>query len=290
MYKIPPMPTTQNKTRYTETLKDGTSFEMIHIQGGSFEMGNAEEDPMDREQPVHLVSVPSFFLSPFLVTQELWEAVMDNNPSEFQGKRRPVEMVSWNDCQEFLGKLNQETGKSYRLPTESEWEFAACGGTESEGYLYAGSDKLKQVGWYVGNSADGTKPVGLKMPNELGLYDMSGNLWEWCEDDWHDEYRGAPTNGSAWIDQRMVEQENASPSAKNWLKKIFGGAKDVPEPPAQVYERGSDRVLRGGSWSHDARACRVSIRSSYGPEGRYLNIGFRLSCSPQSAGGQPDRD
>lgn len=266
---------TQEQTRYTETLKDGTRFEMIQIEGGPYQMGNAEKDASDEEKPVHRVTVPSFSCGKYLVTQELWKAVMGENPSHFQGKDRPVDSVSWEDVQDFLAKLRAETGKPYRLPTEAEWEFAARGGIHSEGYLYAGSDKLSQVGWYGENSPDGAQPVGLKLPNELGLYDMSGNLWEWCEDDWHNTYHRAPQDGSAWIDWE---------DTRTFLGKLFNKAKEPLQTASTKSRKGSFRVLRGGYWYDDARLCGVSFRFFNRPEGRYPNVGFRLACSLQSVG------
>ena len=176
---------------------------------------------------------------------------MGDNPSFFKGKQRPVERVSWEDAQIFIKKLNGITGKHFRLPSEGEWEYAARGGPHKSPYRYAGSDKLKEVGWFASNSHGETKPVGLKAPNELGLYDMSGNVWEWCEDDWHVDYQKAPDNGSAWID---------SP------------------------DRGSLRVNRGGGYFDDAQGCRVSSRDFNTPSYRYRDLGFRLALSLQSVG------
>lgn len=135
-----------------------------------------------REKPAHQVLVSGFWMGKYPVTQRLWQAVMKNNPSNFTGERRPVEQVSWNDAQEFLARLNQLTEKKFRLPTGAEWEYAARGGRFSQGYKYAGSDRANQVAWHEENSQDKTHEVGLLLPNELGLCDMSGNVWEWCGD------------------------------------------------------------------------------------------------------------
>ena len=175
---------------------------------------------------------------------------MKDNPSFFTGDSRPVETVSWEDAQAFIQKLNELTGKVYRLPAEAEWEYAARGGQHSKGYKYAGSNKLKEVGWYRENSHVETKAVGLKYSNELGLYDMSGNVWEWVEDQWHGNYEGAPTDGSAWVDK----------------------------------EEGTSRVLRGGSWSNDPEYCRCTSRITITPELRYDFIGLRLVLPLQSVG------
>lgn len=240
----------QRLTSIVEQLSEDISFEMIGVEGGPFKMGNAEEDAFDHELPVHEVGIENFYLGKFPLTQDIWKKVMGTNPSSFEGNDRPVETVSWNDVQEFLQKLNEQTGKKYRLPTEAEWEYAARGGKYSEEYLYAGSDKLKEVGWYIENEGNETRAVGQKMANELGLYDMNGNVWEWVEDQWHDDYKGAPVDGSAWVD----------------------------------LEKGSSRVVRGGGYGYDARDCRVSDRANLRPYGRSSNIGFRLALSFESAG------
>ncbi len=224
------------------TPKPFPDLEMIPVRGSIFKMGGGDEEAYDDEKPVHPVTVGDFAIAKYPVTQRLWEAVMGNNPSNFKGKRRPVERVSWNDAQDFIKKLNQLTGESYRLPTEAEWEYAARGGRESQNYKYAGGNKLKEVGWFRDNSHGETKTVGLKDPNELGLYDMSGNVYEWVEDQWHNNYEGAPSDGSAWVDQ----------------------------------SEGANRVLRGGSWLNYPRGCRVSDRGSFGREGRDDDVGFRL--------------
>ena len=235
------------KKNFTEKLSEAVSFELIYVEGGSFMMGGQDDEVRDNEKPVHKVTLPGFYIGQYQVTQLLWKAVMgiENNPSRFQGDDLPVEMVSWNDTQSFLEKLISLTGKPYRLLSESEWEYAARGGQKSQEYKYAGSNKLKEVGWYYGNSYGATKPVGLKNPNELGIYDMSGNVREWVEDQWHSNYDGAPDDGSAWVD------------------------------------RGKDafRVIRGGSWLSDARDCRVAYRSDWHPAIRDDDIGFRLGLS-----------
>ena len=228
---------------HTETLETGPSFDMIWVEGGAFQMGGTDENASDREIPIHQVNVPSFYIGKYPVTQELWEAIMGNNRSGFEGPQHPVDSVSWNDAKEFIQQLNRQSSQSYRLPTEAEWEFAARGGIHTEEYLYSGSDKLSEVGWYVQNSGSQTQPVGQLLENELGLFDMSGNVLEWCEDDFHDNYEGAPVDGSAWIDRP---------------------------------ERAGGRVLRGGDWGSRARNCRVSSRTRGGPGGRNRFVGFRL--------------
>jgi formylglycine-generating enzyme required for sulfatase activity len=225
----------------TETVK-GVTFEMVNVEGGTFMMGCTSEqgqDCSDNENPVHQVTISSYYIGKFEVTQSLWQAVMGSNPSNFKGSNLPVENVSWDDIQTFIRKLNSLTGHTYRLPTEAEWEYAARGGNKSNGYTYSGSNNLDQVAWYSDNSGSTTHSVGTKQPNELGIYDMSGNVWEWCQD-WY----GAYTSGS---------QTNPTGASSS-----------------------SIRVLRGGSWYSNARSCRVSRRGSDDPGGRYINDGFRL--------------
>ncbi len=203
--------------------------DMVYVEGGTFTMGATAEqgsDAEDDEKPAHQVTLSSFYICKHEVTQEEWEAVMGSNPSEFKGKRRPVENVSWEDCQTFISKLNSITGKHYRLPTEAEWEYAARGGSRSQGYKYSGSNNLGNVAWdsYYGDFK--THEVMTKSPNELGLYDMSGNVWEWCSD-WYDSkyYASSP---------------NINPK----------GASSGPY----------HRVKRGGSWFYGLRSCCVSNR------------------------------
>ena len=224
-------------------------LDLVFVEGGSFTMGDNESE-YDFEKPAHRVEVSSFYIGQYPVTQRLWQAVMGNNPSEFQGERRPVEQVSWDDTQFFIEKLNSETGKTFRLPTEAQWEYAARGGRYSQGYTYSGSDKLKQVGWYNENSNGETHDVGLLLANELDIYDLSGNVWEWCEDDYHRNYAGALEDGSAWI--------------------------DMP--------RGEGRVLRGGGYYFEAFGCRPTYRNGDHPGVCSSGVGFRLVLPCQSVG------
>ncbi len=216
-------------------------------------MGSEAREAFIREKPIHEVSLASFWMGQYPVTQRLWEAVMGTNPSFFKGWDRPVEQVSWEDCQEFLKKLNEQTGKIYRLPTEAEWEYAARGGQKSQGFTYSGSNKLKEVGWYSRNSHGETKVVGQKIPNELGIYDMSGNVWEWCEDWFSDKY---------------------------YQEFVDGGLVENPKGP----ENGSSRVFRGGGWGNTPQSCRVACRSNWPPGYRRNYLGFRLAMSLQSVG------
>ncbi|MBD5259866.1 MAG: SUMF1/EgtB/PvdO family nonheme iron enzyme [Bacteroides sp.] len=214
---------------------NGVSFEMVRVDGGSFMMGSYNGD--SDEQPVHSETVSTFYIGKTEVTQALWTAVMGSNPSYFKGPNLPVEMVSWNDCQEFIDRLNRITGKNFRLPTESEWEYAARGGNRSRGYDYSGSNNLQSVGWYDGNSGGSTHPVGSKLDNELGLYDMSGNVYEWTSDLWSSNYSSYRNGGSS----------------------------------------GSDRVNRGGGYNNSARSCRSANRGNNDSGGRYRDLGFRLA-------------
>ncbi len=227
-------------------------FRLVLVEGGVFRMGSdktTDPDAYGDEAPPHDVRVASFYLGEYPVTQELWQAVMgeDNAPFYFTGARRPAEQVSWNDAQAFIEKLSRETSQPIRLPTEAEWEYAARGGGYNRGYQYAGSDRLKEACWFGKNSHDETKPAGRRAPNELGLYDLSGNVWEWCEDQWHSDYKNAPDDGSAWVDRGQ----------------------------------GSPRVYRGGSWDFSPQYCRVAYRGYWSPGLGFNFLGFRLAVSLQ---------
>ncbi|MDD6782935.1 MAG: bifunctional serine/threonine-protein kinase/formylglycine-generating enzyme family protein [Prevotellaceae bacterium] len=219
-------------------------FVMKFVEGGTFTMGSTPEQQGfdDDEKPTHQVTLSSYYIGEIEVTQALWTAVMGNNPSYFKGENNPVEKVSWNDCQKFIKKLNSLTGKNFRFPTESEWEYAARGGNKSKGYQYSGSNNIDDVAWYDDNSGSKTHPVKTKQPNELGIYDMSGNVWEWCYD-WKGDY--------------------SSDSQVN------------PQGPFS----GFYRVDRGGSWLGSAEGCRSADRGNDAPGNRYSNLGLRLVLS-----------
>ncbi|MDR1728893.1 MAG: formylglycine-generating enzyme family protein [Acidobacteriota bacterium] len=191
------------------TIKDDvTGMELVFVKGGTFTMGCTSEqggDCDEDESPAHPETVEDFYIGKHEVTQAQWRAVMGNNPSYFKGDDLPVEQVSWDDVQEFIRRLNAQTGKNYRLPTEAEWEYAARGGSRSRGYKYSGSNAVGDVAWYGENSGMMTHPVGTKNANELGLYDMSGNVWEWTGDYYNSNYsrsRSGPLRvfrGGCWI-------------------------------------------------------------------------------------------
>lgn len=235
------------------SIPSGPVLKLVYVQGGKFMMGSDAKNAFDLEKPAHPVRLSDFYLGKFPVTQEVWQVVMGDNPSDFKGERRPVENVSWQDAQEFLARLSQQTGRAFRLPTEAEWEYAARGGKHSQGYIYAGSDRLKQVGWYNENSGSETHAVGLLYDNELGLYDMSGNVWEWCQDWFSKEY---------------------------YAECYQQGTVDDPHGT----DTGSRRVLRGGGWFGSPVHCRCVFRSYGQPEDRNRFIGLRLALPFQSAG------
>jgi len=214
----------------------------VFVKGGTFSMGSNESDD---EKPIHSVTVSDFYIGKYEVTQKEWQAVMGSNPSNFKGDDLPVEQVRWDDVQDFIKKLNAKTGKKYRLPTEAEWEYAARGGNKSNGYIYSGSNDLGSVAWYGNNSGSKTHPVGTKQANELGIYDMTGNVWEWCSD-WYDA-------------------------------KYYGSS---PSTNPQGASTGSYRVNRGGGWYNNADYCRVAFRINYTPDYRFSSIGFRMVLTP----------
>ena len=224
---------------------NGVTFKMIAVEGGTFKMGATSEQGSDTrsdERPVHSVTLSDYYIGETEVTQELWDAVMGSNPSRFKGSQKPVEDVSWYDCQTFIKKLNRLTGKNFRLPTEAEWEYAARGGNKSKGCKYSGSNTIGNVAWYEDNSGGETHDVKTKQANELGIYDMSGNVWEWCQD-----YDG---------DYSSSSQTN-------------------PTGPTS----GSHRVYRGCSWYDSAKGCRVSYRNNSVPGSTGSILGLRLSLS-----------
>jgi formylglycine-generating enzyme required for sulfatase activity len=239
---------------------------MILVCGGKFLMGspNTEAKRSDNESPQHLVTVKSFFLGRYPVTQEQWRIVaeaydkvnleLNPSPSRFEGNKHPVEQVSWYDAQEYCDRLAKKTNRPYRLPTEAEWEYACRAGTETP--FYFGSTLSTDLANYDGNRIYGngvksesrqvTTPIDLfDIANAWGFCDMHGNVYEWCQDHWHSDYKGLPKDGSAWL----------------------------------INDSDSSRVVRGGSWFHDPRLCRSSYRDFDNPIARYNSLGFRVSCS-----------
>ena len=216
-------------------------FEMVFVKGGTSTMGCTDDECMDIELPAHQVTVSSFYMGKYEVTQKEWVAVMGSNPSMIKGDNLPVENVSWDDVQVFLTILNAASGKKYRLPTEAEWEYAARGGNTSFGFKYSGSNNLDEVAWYVENSGHKTHPVGTKQPNELGIHDMSGNVYEWCND---------------------------------WVGAYSASAQTNPQGPSN----GSSRIDRGGCYDSNIN-CRVSFREGWKPNFSSFYLGFRLVLS-----------
>ncbi|GHT68811.1 hypothetical protein AGMMS50239_34600 [Bacteroidia bacterium] len=235
----------QSTTTSSNTPRKSYEPEMIFVQGGTFTMGCTSEQGSDcysDEKPAHQVTLSAYYIGKYEVTQKQWQEVMGTNPSYFKGDNLPVEQVSWEDVQDFIVRLNSLTGKNYRLPTEAEWEYAARGGSQSRNTKYSGAYSPDNCAWYSSNSNSKTHPVGTKQANELGIYDMSGNVYEWCSD-WYGAYSSTP-------------QTNPTGATL-----------------------GSGRVYRGGSWGSGAQDVRVPIRNSSTPGLRYSNLGFRLASS-----------
>jgi formylglycine-generating enzyme required for sulfatase activity len=222
-----------------------TGMELILVPADEFEIGSPseEKDRFDYECSAHKVMIKnSFYMGKYPVSQKQWKKIMGKNPSHFKGEDRPVEMVSWNEVQKFVKKLNEKEGTDkYRLPSEAEWEYACRAGSKTKYYFGNEGSKLNEYAWYAENSGSQTHPIGQKKPNSWSLYDMHGNVWEWVQDKWHENYKNSPADGSAW------EDENCS-----------------------------YRVSRGGSWFCDAELCRSTSRFKRDPEKHISNVGFRL--------------
>ena len=233
------------KVNQNLTIRVGNvNFAMVKVSGGTFTMGATSEmtEPWGDEEPTHQVTLSSYYIGETEVTQALWKAVMGSNPSRFKGDDLPVEQVSWNDCQTFISRLNSLTGKNFRLPTEAEWEFAARGGNQSRYTQYSGSSYIEDVAWYKGNSGSKTHPVKTKQPNELGIYDMTGNVYEWCQD---------------------------------WFGSYSSYAQTNPTGASSGYFR----VNRGGGWRYSPRTCRSAYRGYNTPGESNEDFGLRLALS-----------
>ena len=250
---------------FTEELGDGIGLDMVQIPAGSFLMGSPEDEleRYDSEGPQREVTVPTFFMGKYPVTQAQWKAVaalpqvdrkLDSDPSNFKGKNRPVEQVSWYDAMKFCARLSQQTGREYRLPSEAEWEYACRAGTTTP--FYFGETITTDLSNYHGLVSYGRGPKGIyrkettevgsfDAANDFGLYDMHGNVWEWCLDHWHDNYEGAPVDGASWLDSHEA----------------------------------AFRLLRGGSWLDFPGYCHSAYRSGNRPAIRDYNYGFRVVCS-----------
>ena len=239
-YSAKESPIENEQTSFVQRLMDN----MIFVEGGTFMMGKTQDQNVifskEDRTPVHQVTLNSFYISKYEVTQEEWELIMGNNPSLHKGKRRPVEMVSWEDCQIFLDKLNKLSGRRFRLPSEEEWEYAARGGQYGKGFKYAGSNNCNEVGWNNNNSDMTSSDVGMKLPNELGLYDMSGNVLEWCQ---------------------------------NW----YGNYSVDPQSNQNGNEKGEKKVCRGGCFIYGESQCLVSCRNNGNPASTAHYIGLRLA-------------
>lgn len=233
--------TTTTTTSMPTVVRNLLNNDMVFVAGGTFTMGATDDQGSSGidsdERPTHRVTLSSYYICKYEVTQELYRAVMGSNPSHFSGSRKPVEMVSYYDCLEFCRKLSQMTGKKFRLPTEAEWEFAARGGNKSRHYMYSGADQMGPVAWWYDNSNGTTHDVGTKRANELGLYDMSGNVYEWCAD-WHGTY----------------------PSYS------------VTDPTGPT--SGSKRIQRGSCYN--GQYLRTADRASYAPDTKDQYTGFRV--------------
>jgi formylglycine-generating enzyme required for sulfatase activity len=240
-------------------LGNGVTLELVSVDAGRFMMGSPDDEGDDDEHPQHQVILEKFLIGKYAVTNAQWEAVMKTKGSatcdkKFQGDLKPVVGVTWHESRAFCNMLSKQIGKNVRLPTEAEWEYAARGANQSRGFTYSGSNNLDKVGWYKDNSNGLTHPVGQKISNELGIYDMSGNVWEWCLDEWHDSYKNKSekliSNGNKpWSDQDEYSHDNRS------------------------------SLIRGGSCNNIDTNCRPKNRSWKFANSQYINVGFRILLS-----------
>ncbi|MBR8839317.1 MAG: SUMF1/EgtB/PvdO family nonheme iron enzyme [Stigonema ocellatum SAG 48.90 = DSM 106950] len=277
---------------YTEQLGDSITLEMVAIPGGKFMMGSPEGEGYDSEKPQHEVTVQPFFMGKYPVTQAQWRVIaalprvnrdLDPDPSRFKGDNRPVESVSWYDAVEFCARLSRKTGREYRLPSEAEWEYACRAGTTTPFHFGETiTDKLANYHANVtfadepkGEYREQTTPVGNFPPNAFGLYDMHGNILEWCADAWHENYQGAPVDGSEWSDNDNQKEEGIGTRISNLWNRIRGN-------PEIAKNENDYRLLRGGSWDHNPENCRSAFRNRNAPDDVVAYIGFRVVCVPPS--------
>ena len=233
---------------FRDHLGNGVHLEMVRIPSGKFALGSPtnETGRRENESPISEINVPAFYMAKFVVTQEQWVAIMGSNPAIFrENLQAPVENISWLEAQDFCQKLAAKTQHLYRLPSESEWEYACRAGTNTAYHFGDSPTELADYAWFVDNANKRSHPVGAKVPNPWGLSEMHGGIWEWCEDVWHDNFNGAPADGSAWVLDGYT----------------------------------SRRVRRGGSWSNEAKLCRSASREWHWQSDRYNDIGFRVVIS-----------
>jgi len=280
--------TTKEAEFFTGYMGLGRTFEMVFIIGGTFQMGSpeSESDRKADESPQHLVKVAPFFMGKYPVTQEQWDMVvvlpkinreLKSAPSNFKGLNRPVEKVSWYDAVEFCARLSQKMGQIYRLPSEAEWEYACRAGTTTPFHFGMtitpelanyNSDKVYNFGSRGKSRAETTSVGSFQVANAFGLYDMHGNVWEWCEDPWHNNYSGAPKDEKVWEDSN--DEDTAIYEADGTITQINAG---------ENLGDSSYRILRGGSWGNDPRECRSAFRMKDLPTSEYSDYGFRIVCS-----------
>ena len=244
----PSDPIKRGDKAFRDDFGNGIHMEMVRIASGKFALGSPPNEigRRDNESPISEVNVPAFYMAKFVVTQEQWVAIMGRNPAIFrENLQAPVENISWLEAQDFCRKLAAKTQHLYRLPSESEWEYACRAGTNTAYHFGDSSTQLTEYAWFADNANKRSQPVGQKVPNPWGLYEMHGGIWEWCEDVWHDNFNGAPADGSAWV---------------------FDGYT-------------SRRVRKGGSWSNEAKLCRAASREWHWQSDRYNDIGFRVVIS-----------
>ncbi|GBO53378.1 serine/threonine kinase [Pseudanabaena sp. lw0831] len=233
---------------FRDDLGNGVHMEMVRIPSGRFSLGSPTNEigRRDNESPISEVNIPAFYMAKFVVTQEQWVAIMGSNPALFrENLQAPVENISWLEAQDFCRKLAARSQHLYRLPSESEWEYACRAGTNTAYHFGDGPTELVDYAWFADNANKRSHPVGQKVPNPWGLYEMHGGVWEWCEDVWHDNFNGAPADGSAWVSDGYT----------------------------------SRRVRKGGSWSNEAKLCRAASREWHWQSDRYNDIGFRVVIS-----------